>query len=77
VASYSWSVLVGAPWRAPNWQAEVSRVIEDNDDVRPQSAHGSPDTNACHRVTLEDLRRFADTFGDLADPAITKRAWRP
>jgi hypothetical protein len=53
-----------------------TRVIEDNDDVRPQSAPVDPDTNACHRVTLEDLRRFADTYGDLADTAIMKRAWR-
>jgi len=27
-------------------------------------------------VTVEDLTRFADTFGDLADPEVTDQAWR-
>jgi hypothetical protein len=27
-------------------------------------------------VTVEDLTRFADTFGDLADPEIMDQAWR-
>ena len=27
-------------------------------------------------VTVEDLARFADMFGDLADPDVTTRAWQ-
>jgi plasmid stability protein len=27
-------------------------------------------------VTVEDLARFADTFGDLADPDVMSRAWK-
>lgn len=27
-------------------------------------------------VSTEDLARFADVFGDLADPQIMARAWR-
>jgi hypothetical protein len=27
-------------------------------------------------VTVEDLARFADTFGDLADPDVMSQAWR-
>lgn len=26
-------------------------------------------------VTVEHLQRFADTFGDLADPELMARAW--
>jgi hypothetical protein len=26
-------------------------------------------------VTRDDWRRFADTYGDLADPAVMDRAW--
>lgn len=26
-------------------------------------------------VTRDDWRRFADTYGDLADPAVMHRAW--
>jgi hypothetical protein len=26
-------------------------------------------------VTVEDLRRFADTFGDLSDTELMARAW--
>jgi hypothetical protein len=26
-------------------------------------------------VSIEDLARFADTFGDLADPGVMSRAW--
>lgn len=33
------------------------------------SAPGTP-------VRVEDLARFADTFGDLADPDVMARAWR-
>jgi hypothetical protein len=33
------------------------------------AASGSP-------VSTEDLARFADVFGDLADPQIMARAWR-
>ena len=33
------------------------------------AAAGSP-------VSTEDLARFADVFGDLADPQIMARAWR-
>jgi hypothetical protein len=33
------------------------------------AASGSP-------VSTEDLVRFADVFGDLADPQIMARAWR-
>jgi hypothetical protein len=33
------------------------------------AASGSP-------VSLEDLRRFAETFGDLADPEVMTQAWR-
>jgi hypothetical protein len=32
-------------------------------------ASGSP-------VSTEDLARFADVFGDLADPDVMARAWR-
>lgn len=35
-----------------------------------------PGASTAHGVTLEDLRRFADTCSDLADPTITTRAWR-
>lgn len=27
-------------------------------------------------VTPDDLRRFADTFADLDDPEVMRRAWR-
>ena len=27
-------------------------------------------------VTADDLARFADVFGDLADPAVMSQAWR-
>lgn len=27
-------------------------------------------------VTTQDLARFAETFGDLADPDVMSRAWR-
>jgi hypothetical protein len=27
-------------------------------------------------VSVEDLARFADVFGDLADPEVMARAWR-
>ena len=27
-------------------------------------------------VSVEDLTRFADMFGDLADPDVMSRAWR-
>jgi len=27
-------------------------------------------------VTVEDLARFADVFGDLTDPDVMSRAWR-
>ena len=27
-------------------------------------------------VKVTDLARFADTFGDLADPEVMSRAWR-
>jgi plasmid stability protein len=27
-------------------------------------------------VTVEDLTRFADTFGDLADPEVMNQAWQ-
>jgi hypothetical protein len=27
-------------------------------------------------VTVEDLARFTDVFGDLADPEVMARAWR-
>jgi N-formylglutamate amidohydrolase len=27
-------------------------------------------------VTVEDLARFADTFGDLADRAVMSQSWR-
>ena len=27
------------------------------------------------RVTVEDLRRLADTFGDLEDPEVARLAW--
>jgi plasmid stability protein len=27
-------------------------------------------------VSVEDLARFADFFGDLADPEVMSRAWR-
>jgi hypothetical protein len=27
-------------------------------------------------VSVEDLARFADVFGDLADPDVMARAWR-
>jgi hypothetical protein len=27
-------------------------------------------------VAAEDLRRFADTFSDLADPEVMDQAWR-
>jgi hypothetical protein len=27
-------------------------------------------------VTVEDLERFTETFGDLADPDVMSQAWR-
>jgi plasmid stability protein len=27
-------------------------------------------------VTVEDLTRFSESFGDLADPDVTSQAWR-
>jgi hypothetical protein len=33
------------------------------------AAPGSP-------VSVEDLARFADTFGDLADPDVMSQAWK-
>jgi Antitoxin FitA-like, ribbon-helix-helix len=30
----------------------------------------------CSSVSVEDLARFADVFGDLADPDVMARAWR-
>ncbi len=27
------------------------------------------------KVTLEDLRRFSETFADLNDPEVMRRAW--
>lgn len=27
-------------------------------------------------VTVDDLRRFADTFTDLGDPDVMRRAWK-
>jgi hypothetical protein len=33
------------------------------------SRHDSP-------VSVEDLARFADVFGDLADPDVMSQAWR-
>jgi Ribbon-helix-helix protein, copG family len=29
-----------------------------------------------HSVSVHDLARFADLFGDLADPDVMTRAWR-
>ena len=28
------------------------------------------------RISVEDLARFADVFGDLADPDVMSQAWR-
>ena len=33
------------------------------------ATHSSP-------VSAQDLARFADVFGDLADPEVTSQAWR-
>jgi hypothetical protein len=27
-------------------------------------------------VTMDDLRWFSDTFGDLADPEVMRQAWK-
>ena len=31
---------------------------------------------AASPVSVHDLARFADSFGDLADPEVMSRAWR-
>lgn len=33
-------------------------------------------TAAAGPVTVDDLSRFADTFADLADPEVMRRAWQ-
>ena len=33
-------------------------------------------TTAGSPVSVEDLARFADTFGDLADPDVMSQAWK-
>ena len=48
----------------------------DKGDARLERQPVNPDAITAHRVTLEHLRRFADTYSDLGDPAIMARAWR-
>jgi hypothetical protein len=51
-------------------------VGEDKGGARPEGQPTKPDASTVHGVTLEDLRRFADTCSDLGDPTIMTRAWR-
>jgi hypothetical protein len=69
-------VLVGRDGEHSDWQAGGERMDEDKGDARPDSLLAKPDANIARRVTLEDLRRFADTYSDLADPTIMTSAWR-
>lgn len=75
-ASYSGIVPVGGCASTRTGKAEVSAWSRTMMISARGAVHVDPDTNAGHRVTLEDLRRFADNNGDLADPTIMKRAWR-
>jgi Ribbon-helix-helix protein, copG family len=46
-------------------RSEYVRLRLAQDAARP----GSP-------VSVEDLARFTEVFGDLADPDVTSQAWR-
>ncbi|MFA6575134.1 MAG: ribbon-helix-helix protein, CopG family [Nocardioides sp.] len=42
--------------------------------IRRRLASDAATANA--HVSTQDLRKFADTFADLADPEVTGAAWR-
>jgi hypothetical protein len=43
--------------------------VTDKESADPDAVANGP------RVTVEDLRRFADSIRDLDDPAVMARAW--
>lgn len=47
--------------------------ISRNEYLRRQLAQDA--SRSTDKVTLEDLRRFSETFADARDPQILRRAW--
>jgi plasmid stability protein len=55
--------------------ARASRLgLSRSEYVRRRLAQDA--ATAVSAVTTRDLARFADVFGDLADPAVMSQAWR-
>jgi plasmid stability protein len=55
--------------------ARASRLgLSRSEYVRRRLAQDAAAGSAA--VTTQDLARFADVFGDLADPTLMSRAWR-
>lgn len=47
--------------------------LSRNEYLRRQLAQDAQRSIA--KVTMEDLRWFTETFGDLADPEVMRQAW--
>ena len=60
-------VVSGPRGQRPPARAVTYGVPAEN-AARERSAGGG-------EVTVDDLVRFADTFADLADPEVMRRAW--
>ena len=58
------------PWT--RWQAAWG--LSRSEYVRRRLAQNAARQDS--PVSLEDLARFADVFGDLADPDVMSQAWR-
>ncbi len=55
--------------------ARASRLgLSRSEYVRRRLAQDAAATGSA--VTTRDLARFADVFGDLADPAVMSQAWQ-
>jgi plasmid stability protein len=55
--------------------AQAARLgLSRNEYVRRRLAQDARATRV--PVTTEDLRKFADTYRDLGDPAVMERAWQ-
>ena len=55
--------------------ARASRMgLSRSEYVRRRLAQDAVTTGAA--VSLQDLARFTDLFGDLADPEVMSQAWR-
>ncbi|HXL96679.1 MAG TPA: ribbon-helix-helix protein, CopG family [Streptosporangiaceae bacterium] len=54
--------------------AHAARLgISRSEYVRRRLAQDAADTS---KVSIADLQRFAENFGDLADPDVMDQAWR-